>query len=120
MAYENLRLETADGIATITIARPEVMNALNFQTLTELSAAVDEVSADDSARVLIITGDGEKAFIAGADIGELKEVAGDAAGAGLVEKPRGTAGGRPRSKRSPAMNDGVRSARTSASAAVGV
>ena len=81
MAYENLRLETADGIATITIARPEVMNALNFQTLTELSAAVDEVSADDSARVLLITGDGEKAFVAGADIGELKEVAGDAAGA---------------------------------------
>jgi enoyl-CoA hydratase len=81
MAYENLRLETADGIATITIARPKVMNALNTQTLTELSAAVDEVSADDSALVLIITGEGEKAFIAGADIGELKEVAGDAAGA---------------------------------------
>ena len=78
MAYENLRLETADGIATITIARPEVMNALNAQTLTELSGAVDEVRADDSARVLIITGDGEKAFVAGADIGELKEVAGDA------------------------------------------
>ncbi len=81
MAYENLRLETAEGIATITIARPEVMNALNAQTLTELSAAVDEVRADDSARVLIITGDGEKAFVAGADIGELKEVAGDASGA---------------------------------------
>ncbi len=81
MAYENLRLETADGIATITIARPEVMNALNSQTLTELSSAVDEVRADDSAGVLIITGDGEKAFVAGADIGELKEVAGDAAGA---------------------------------------
>ncbi len=81
MAYENLRLETADGVATITIARPKVMNALNAQTLTELSSAVDEVSADDSALVLVITGEGEKAFIAGADIGELKEVAGDAAGA---------------------------------------
>ena len=81
MAYENLKLESVDGVATITIARPKVMNALNAQTLTELSAAVDEVSADDSALVLIITGEGDKAFIAGADIGELKEVAGDAAGA---------------------------------------
>ncbi|MCH2104058.1 MAG: enoyl-CoA hydratase-related protein [Planctomycetes bacterium] len=81
MAYENIKLETTEGIATITVTRPAVMNALNHATLTELSAAVDEVRSDESARVLIITGEGEKAFIAGADIGELKEVAGDAAGA---------------------------------------
>jgi enoyl-CoA hydratase len=72
MAYRNLALNAdSEGIATITISRPEKLNALNAETLAELSAAFDAVLPDDSVRGLILTGAGEKAFVAGADIGEL-------------------------------------------------
>lgn len=66
MAFENIRYALNDGVATITFARPAALNALNAQTLRELSAAIDQVDADD-ARALILTGEG-KAFVAGADI----------------------------------------------------
>jgi len=72
MTYENLLVETQDGIALVTVNRPKVMNALNAQTLGELAAAFDAVEADPAARALIVTGSGEKAFVAGADINELK------------------------------------------------
>jgi len=57
-----------DDIAIITINRPEVLNAINVDVITELSSAVDTVSADDSIKVAIITGRGERSFCAGADI----------------------------------------------------
>src|SRR5215469_4784791 len=57
-----------DDIAVITINRPEVLNAINVDVITELSSAIDTVSADDSIKVVIITGKGERSFCAGADI----------------------------------------------------
>ncbi len=71
MAYENLLYEVKDSIARITFNRPNVLNALNRQTIEELGDCLNEVRRDDSVRVLILTGAGEKAFIAGADINEL-------------------------------------------------
>lgn len=71
MSYQNILVEKADGVATITFNRPKVLNALNNQTLVELSSALDEVRADDGVRAVVLTGSGEKAFVAGADIGEL-------------------------------------------------
>lgn len=68
MDYNNIILEKEDGIATLYINRPRALNALNRDTLMEMESAIQDVSADDSVRVLIITGAGEKAFVAGADI----------------------------------------------------
>jgi len=73
MAYNNLKVETEGGLATITISRPKVLNALNDDTLTELEQAFTELEHDGTTRVVIITGDGEKAFVAGADILELQK-----------------------------------------------
>jgi enoyl-CoA hydratase len=73
MAYENLLYELKDHIARITFNRPNVLNALNRKTIDELGDALDAARRDDSARVLILTGSGEKAFIAGADINELAQ-----------------------------------------------
>jgi enoyl-CoA hydratase len=69
--YENILVEAADGVATITINRPKVLNALNGPTLDELRRAVLSMKHDDAIRCVIITGAGEKSFIAGADINEL-------------------------------------------------
>jgi enoyl-CoA hydratase len=71
MAFENIIFQVDAGIATITFNRPKALNALNQALLNELSQALDEVAADESIRVLILTGGGDKAFVAGADIGEL-------------------------------------------------
>ena len=71
MAYENIKTENRDGILWITIDRPKVLNALNAQTVTEIGAAFDAARDDDSVRAVIVTGAGEKAFVAGADINEL-------------------------------------------------
>src|SRR5918994_6903706 len=71
MAFENLTLERDGPVALLTINRPHVLNALNTSTMDELRRAVLEVKHDDTVRVLIITGAGEKSFIAGADINEL-------------------------------------------------
>jgi enoyl-CoA hydratase len=68
--FENLRYEKNNQIALITIARPKVLNALNASTLQELQRAFQAVRDDDDVRVAIITGEGEKAFVAGADISE--------------------------------------------------
>jgi len=73
MAYENILYEKKDGIAYITFNRPKVMNALNRQTVEELERALREAKSDDAVRVLILTGAGEKSFVAGADIGELAQ-----------------------------------------------
>ncbi len=74
MAYKNLLLESADGVATITINREKVLNALNDETLTDLSNAFDECREDADVRVVILTGAGEKSFVAGADIRELAKM----------------------------------------------
>lgn len=69
--FENLRFEKKSQIAYVTVARPKVLNALNLATMGELHSAFSMVRDDDDIRVAILTGDGEKAFIAGADINEL-------------------------------------------------
>jgi enoyl-CoA hydratase len=69
-SYETLLVERRDRVAIITINRPEKRNALNIKTREEGAAALDELAQDDSVRVVIFTGAGDKAFIAGADIGE--------------------------------------------------
>ena len=71
MAYENIIFESSDGIATITFNRPKALNALNDALLKEFSQALDDIAKDEDVRVLILTGAGEKAFVAGADITEL-------------------------------------------------
>lgn len=71
MAYENLIVERDDAVVIITINRPAVLNALNSQVLEELSEAIGQARADDGVRALVLTGAGEKAFVAGADIKEL-------------------------------------------------
>ncbi len=68
--YEALRVEVADGIATITVNRPEKRNALNATVRRELVAALDALRADPAARVVVLTGAGEQAFVAGADVAE--------------------------------------------------
>ncbi len=74
MAYENLLYEVADGIATTTVNRPKVLNALNVATIRELEAAFTAARDNEAVRVIIITGAGEKAFIAGADVSELHDL----------------------------------------------
>jgi len=73
MVYENILFEKKDGIACITFNRPKVLNALNRKTVEELRDALLETRDDSSVRVLILTGTGEKSFVAGADIGELAQ-----------------------------------------------
>jgi len=71
MAFDNLLLDRDDAVATITINRPKVLNALNAPTLDELRRAILELKADAGVRAVIVTGAGEKSFVAGADINEL-------------------------------------------------
>ncbi len=74
MTYENIIFDVVEGIATITFNRPKALNALNGHLLDELSAALDEIEADEEIRVLVLTGSGEKSFVAGADITELATI----------------------------------------------
>jgi len=74
MGYENLenvRTETRDQILIVTIDRPKVLNALNAQTVEEIGRVFAEARGDEAVRAVIVTGGGEKAFVAGADINEL-------------------------------------------------
>jgi enoyl-CoA hydratase len=73
-ALKNIVIENHEpGIRVIKISRREALNALNSETLLELRAALQQAAADSTARVVILTGDGDKAFIAGADIAEMKD-----------------------------------------------
>src|ERR1700749_1575678 len=71
MSFENILVEKKNSIAYVTVNRPKVLNALNMATMEELRSAFHDIKNDASIRVVIMTGSGEKAFIAGADIGEL-------------------------------------------------
>ncbi len=74
MDYQNVRLELDGAVATLTIAREKVLNALNDATLDEIAHALDACKANADVRAVILTGAGEKAFVAGADIGELAKM----------------------------------------------
>src|SRR5512139_1601932 len=74
MNLEHILYQVADGIATLTINRASVLNALSVQTVRELDEALAAAEADESVRVLILTGAGEKSFVSGADIAELSNL----------------------------------------------
>jgi len=71
MAYSNIIYKASDGIATITFNRPKALNALNRELLDEFVAALEQIAGDETVKVLVLTGAGEKAFVAGADITEI-------------------------------------------------
>src|SRR4051812_15392992 len=73
MNFENLLFEKRGATAIVTISRPKVLNALNMATMSELREAFTAIRDDAETRVAILTGAGEKAFVAGADIGELNK-----------------------------------------------
>jgi enoyl-CoA hydratase len=73
MEYKNLLIEKEGFIAVVTINRPKVLNALNDETIAELKSCFEDLEKEDGIRAVILTGAGEKSFVAGADIGELKE-----------------------------------------------
>lgn len=79
MPYENILLETENKTAIIIINRPESLNALNVKTISELSHVLDEISSNKNYRTVIITGSGEKSFVAGADIKEFSDFGTEAA-----------------------------------------
>jgi enoyl-CoA hydratase len=73
MPFDNVLVERDGAVATVTINRPKVLNALDRSTLEELRRAALELKSDDSVRAVIVTGAGEKSFVSGADINELAE-----------------------------------------------
>lgn len=73
MELKNVILEKEDKIAIVTISRPKALNALNTETLTELDHVLDQIEDSDEVLAVILTGAGEKSFVAGADISEMKD-----------------------------------------------
>ena len=73
MSYEVIQIDQEDRVAVITLNRPEVLNALSFQLVTELDEAITEMESDDGVGAIVLTGMGERAFSAGADIHENRE-----------------------------------------------
>jgi enoyl-CoA hydratase len=86
MDFQNLRLEERDGIAVVTIDRSKKLNALNAATMVEIEEVFRSLGANEGVRAVIVTGAGEKAFVAGADIGELAR---ETASSGHVAMLRG-------------------------------
>ena len=74
MDYKNILFCVEEGVATLTFNRPKALNAMNSETMTELLAAVNTCKVDESIKVLVLTGAGEKAFIAGADIAQMQDL----------------------------------------------
>ena len=74
MGFKNVLFEKAEGIAIVTINRPEKRNALNREARLELREILEELKKDKETRVVILTGAGDKAFISGSDLNELKEL----------------------------------------------
>jgi enoyl-CoA hydratase len=71
MSFANLLVEREDAVALVTVNRPKVLNALNSETIRELQTAMEQLQQDDAVRAIVLTGAGEKSFVAGADINEL-------------------------------------------------
>ncbi len=74
MSYNNILLSVEEGIATITFNRPKALNAMNSETMAELLDAAQVCKNDENVRALILTGAGEKAFVAGADISQMRNL----------------------------------------------
>jgi enoyl-CoA hydratase len=81
MNCQHIVITCEENMAVVTFNRPKVLNALNHDTMVELSAAIDELGSDPKVRCIILTGAGEKAFVAGADINELRAIPSAAHGA---------------------------------------
>jgi enoyl-CoA hydratase len=71
MAFRNLEITHRSAVHTIIVNRPDKLNALNRETLNELTIAFAQAAQDDGVRVVVLAGAGEKAFVAGADIAEM-------------------------------------------------
>lgn len=74
MEYKNILFEAAEGVATVTFNRPKALNAMNSDTMGELMDAVNRIRSDEAIKVMILTGAGEKAFVAGADISQMVDM----------------------------------------------
>ena len=74
MSYENISYEVEEGVGVLTFNRPKVLNALNPDTIDEVFDVIHKIKKDDNVRVLVLTGAGEKAFVAGADISEFPKL----------------------------------------------
>ncbi len=85
MEYQNILVTREADIGIVTFNRPQVLNALNHATLTELDQAIDELDGDASVRCIVLTGAGPKAFVAGADINELRSLSGSTEAASFAE-----------------------------------
>ena len=73
MSYENILVDQQDRVGIITLNRPDVLNALNLQLVTEVNEAVSAMEVDETIGAIVVTGAGERAFSAGADIHENRE-----------------------------------------------
>ena len=89
MSYETILIEREGAIATLTLNRPAVLNALNILMVHELKSAIAELDADDAVRAIVVTGSGERSFAAGADISELNALPGSIAGAAMARSGQG-------------------------------
>ncbi len=74
MEFKNILYEKRDGIATITINRPQAMNAMNVETIPEILSGLEDAEKDENVRVVVITGAGEKAFCAGLDLKPMRDI----------------------------------------------
>ncbi|WP_179117468.1 enoyl-CoA hydratase-related protein, partial [Clostridium beijerinckii] len=74
MELKNVILEKEGHLAIVTINRPKALNALNSETLKDLNVVLDDLEADNNVYAVIVTGAGEKSFVAGADISEMKDL----------------------------------------------
>lgn len=72
--FQNIKLEKEGGLATITLRRPEKLNLLNREMINEIGKAAEELGRDEGIRVVVITGAGERAFTAGIDVNEMKDL----------------------------------------------
>ena len=72
--YNNIKFEIVNGIAKLTIDRPDKLNALNIETIEEIKKGFDQVYDNNEIKAVILKGAGEKAFVAGADISEIAEL----------------------------------------------